>query len=125
MVPWSSRRAQSVKAYHIQVSDASRTLYQQKVESLLFAAITTRPDIAFAVSELSQFNQHPGTKHYEVADRVFYYLSRTQDYCIRYRGEARDISSFVCASNASFAENLLDRKSSQGYMMKLFGSAMA
>lgn len=43
-----------------EVSDASRTLYQRKVRSLLFAAIATRPDIAFAVSRLSQFNQRPG-----------------------------------------------------------------
>ena len=42
-----------------EVSDTSRTLYQQKVGSLLFAAIATRPDIAFAVSRLSRFNQRP------------------------------------------------------------------
>ncbi len=31
------------------ITDASRTLYQQKIGSLLFAAIATRLDIAFAV----------------------------------------------------------------------------
>ena len=64
-----------------EVSDASRTLYQQKVGSLLFAAIATRPDIAFAVSRLSRFNQRPGKRHHKAADRVFHYLFRTQDYC--------------------------------------------
>lgn len=38
------------------VYDASRTLYQRKVGSLLFVAIVTRPDIAFAVSQLSRFS---------------------------------------------------------------------
>lgn len=108
-----------------QVSDASRTLFQPKVGSLLFAAIATRPDIAFVVSRLSQFNQRPGRKYYEAADCVFHYLYQTQDYCIRYREEARDLSSFVCASDASFADNTLDRKSFQGYLMKLFGGAVA
>jgi len=28
---------------------------------------------------------------------------------------------FICASDASFADNSVDRKSSQGYIMKLFG----
>ena len=42
------------------VSDSSRTLYQCKVGSLLFAARATRPDIAFAVFRLSRFNQWPG-----------------------------------------------------------------
>lgn len=90
-----------------------------------FAAIATRPYIAFAISRFSRFSQRPGKRHYEAADRVFHYLFRTQDYCIRYGGEARDISSFVCASDASFADNALDRKSSQGYIMKLFGGAVA
>ena len=107
------------------VSDASRTLYQRKVDSLLFAAIATRPDIAFAVFRLSQFNQRLGKTHHKAADRVFPYLFWTQDYCICYRGETRDISSFVCASDASFADNLIDRKSSQSYIMKLFGGAVA
>ena len=107
------------------VSDSSRMLYQRKVGSLLFAAIATRPDIAFAISRLSRFNQQPGPQHYEVADRVFYYLFSTQDYCIHYGGEAQDLSSFVCASNTSFGDNTLDQKSSQGYIMKLFGGAIA
>ena len=107
------------------ITDASRTLYQQKVGSLLFAAIATRPDIAFAVSRLSRFNQRPGKRHHEAADRVFHYLFQTQDYCIRYWGDSQDLSSFVCASDASFGDNTLDRKSSQGYIMKLFGGEVA
>src|SRR6266702_8737735 len=38
------------------------------------------------------------------------------------RSEAQ---SFICASNASFADNSVDRKSSQGYIMKLFGGPIA
>ena len=104
-----------------EISDASRTLYQRKVGSLLFAAIAMRPDIAFAVFRLLRFNQRPGKTHHKAADRVFHFLSWTQDYCICYRGETRDVSSFVCASDTSFADNSLDRKISQGYMIKLFG----
>ena len=47
------------------------TIKERKVGSLLFAAIATRPDIAFAASRLSRFNQRPGRKHHEAADRVF------------------------------------------------------
>ncbi len=107
------------------ITDASRTLYQRKVGSLLFGAIATRPDIAFAVSRLSQFNQRPGKQHHEAADRVFHYLFQTQDYCIRYGGDSQGLSSFVFASDASFGDNTLDRKSSQGYIMKLFGGEVA
>ena len=93
------------------ITDASQTLYQRKVGSLLFAAIATRPDIAFAVSRLSRFNQRPGKQHHKAADRVFHYLFQTQDYCIRYWGDSQDLSSFVYASDASFGDNTLDRKS--------------
>ncbi len=103
----------------------SRTLYQQKVGLLLFAAIATWSDIAFAVSRFLQFNQRQRKRHNEAADREFHYLFQTQDYCICYRGDAQDLSSFVFASDASIGGNTLDRKSSQGYIMKLFGGAVA
>ncbi len=66
------------------ITDVSQTLYQQKIGSLLFAAIAIRPDIAFAVSQLLRFNQYPGKRPHEVADRLFHYLFQTQGYCIRY-----------------------------------------
>ncbi len=62
------------------IFNSFRILYQRKVSSLLFAAIATWPDIAFAVSRLSRFNQRPGKQHHEAANRVFHYLFRTQDY---------------------------------------------
>jgi len=35
---------------------ASTMLYQRKMGSILYAATTTRPDIAFAVLQLARFN---------------------------------------------------------------------
>ncbi len=107
------------------ITDASRTLYQRKIGSPFFAAIATRPDIEFAVSRVLQFNQRPGKRHHKTADRLFHYLFQTQDYCIRYWGNAQDLSSFVYANDASFGDNKLYQKSFQGYMMKLFGRAVA
>lgn len=37
----------------------------------------------------------------------------------------QDIFSFVYSSDVSFADNTLDWKSSQSYLMKLFGGAVA
>jgi hypothetical protein len=37
--------------------------YCQAMGSLMWAAITTRPDIAFTVSLLSQFMENPGEAH--------------------------------------------------------------
>jgi hypothetical protein len=107
-----------------EITDADRTLYQRKIGSILYAAISTRPDIAFAASRLSRFNQRPGQIHQAAADRVIQYLYRTKHLCIQY-GNQSTATSLVCASDASFADNTIDRKSSQGYIMKLFGGPVA
>ncbi|KJZ70368.1 hypothetical protein HIM_10259 [Hirsutella minnesotensis 3608] len=98
--------------------------FQQKVGSLLFAAISTRPDIAFAVSRLARHNQNPDTTHQKAAERVILYLYSTRSYGIRLGG-SKEVEIFLCSSDSSFADNSLDRKSSQGYVMTLFGGPIA
>jgi hypothetical protein len=48
--------------------------YHQAMGSLMWAAIVMRPNIAFAVSLLSQSMESPGIAHWEVIKRVFKYL---------------------------------------------------
>jgi len=95
--------------------------YQRKIGSLLFAAVTTRPDIAFATSRLARFLVNPSAEHHDAADRVLLYLNKTKALALELgRGEDLEV-----ASDASFADNTLDRKSSQGYAIKLFGGLIA
>jgi len=91
--------------------------YQRKIGSLLFAAVTTRPDIAFATSRLARFLVNPGTEHQEAADRVLLYLAATKLRALQLGGGDK----LEVASDASFADNTVDRKSSQGNVIKLFG----
>ena len=107
-------------------------LYQRKTGSILFAAVITRPDIAFASSRLARFNTNPSDTHHEAADQVIKYLYRTKGYSIQYgqgKGTTASIGNMsqdlTCASDASFADNTLDRKSSQGFIMTLFGGPIA
>ena len=115
-------------------------LYQQKLGSMLYAATATRPDIAFAVSRLAQFNHDLKQEYHRAADRVIQYLYGTRNRAICYgdivsgtndmrdNGGSRDgneARSFICANDASFADNTVDRKSSQGYIMTLFGGPIA
>jgi hypothetical protein len=78
------------------------SLYQQKVGSLLFAGIST------LTAKLSRFDRRPGKAHHEAADRVIRYLYRTRHLSIQY---GRQLPLW-CASDASFAENRIERKSS-------------
>jgi len=99
-------------------------LFQQKIGSVLFAAISTRPDIAFSVSRLARFNLNPSENHHKAVDRVVLYLYNTRCYAICLGG-IRKIETFITSSDSSFADNTLDRKSSQGMVMRLFGGTIA
>ena len=100
-------------------------LYQQRIELALFAAITTKLDIAFAVFKLAQFSLNPSEAHHQAVMRVLEYLYVTKTLMIQYtERQEKGIQRFLCASDASFADNK-DRKSSQGYIMTLFGGPVA
>src|SRR5436190_18809401 len=98
-------------------SNSAIHTYQQKTGFILFAAITTRPDVAFAASRLARFNTNPSDIHHKAADRTIQYLYSTKEKALRYGGDDNEARSFICASDASFTDNTLDRKSSQGYIM--------
>ena len=48
--------------------------YISAVGSLLYLAIATRPDIAFAVGALTRFNSKPGESHWKAIKHLFRYL---------------------------------------------------
>ena len=47
--------------------------YRQAIGSLMWAAVATQPDNAFAVSLLSQFLENPGEMHWNVTKSVLKY----------------------------------------------------
>lgn len=106
-----------------QADQAAITRYQKKVGSVLFAAISTRPDVAFAVSRLARHNHNPSLDHQLAIDRVIEYLYSTRSCAIRLGGN-QHINIFLCASDASFADNP-DRRSTQGHIMQLYGGTIA
>ena len=94
--------------------------YQRKIGSLLYAAVTNRIDIAFAVSRLARFLTNPSPEHHAAADRVLHYLYRHRELGLQLGGS----DDFLVATDASFADNTMDRKSSQAYVMVLFGGVI-
>jgi hypothetical protein len=65
--------------------------YQRLIGSLLFLSICTRPDIAFAVMALSQWNSKPEPRHFASAKRVLRYLKGTKDFRLKYGGVNKDL----------------------------------
>jgi hypothetical protein len=99
-----------------------RGQYQSMIGGLMYAAICTRPDIAYAVTTLSQYSSNPGPEHWSACKRVFRYLSGTRSYGLVYGNTREDIIS-VGYSDADYAANPDDRKSISGYAFMLGGAA--
>jgi len=60
--------------------------------------LETRPDIAFAVTKLSQFATNPSKDHLVKALYIYCYLIRTPDYRIIYNG--RKVKSFIAYADS-------------------------
>nr|QCF41193.1 CcxB [Bipolaris sorokiniana] len=110
-----------------QASMQQVTEMQEKVGSILYAAVVSRPDVAFSASQLSQFTMNPSPEHLRYANRVLSYLHATKYYAIEFSGSAQGAKvqtgdEEVCelSSDASFADDPETRKSTQGYLIKLF-----
>ena len=75
--------------------------YREAVGSLMYAAMGTRPDIAFAVSTVAQFSDNPGWAHWEAVKRIFRYLRGTQNLELVYGGERQGLVGYTDADGAS------------------------
>jgi len=65
--------------------EAMRSIpYAHAVGSLMYLAISTRPDIAYSVGVLSRFSANPGLQHWAAVKHLFRYLKGTLDYKLIY-----------------------------------------
>ena len=89
----------------------------------MYAALQTRPDIAFAVQHLSQYTSNPAQEHWTVVKRVLRYLKGTHDEGIVYK-RAETAPRIEIYADADFA-NRADAKSISGYACVMNGACLA
>lgn len=100
--------------------------YQEIVGTLLYAAISTRPDIQFAVNSLSRHVQAPLVRHMNGAERVFRYLAGTRDTGLTFGRAPRTDSVHLSAySDADWAADKSDRKSVSGWIALINGDPVS
>ena len=88
----------------------------------MYLSICTRPDIAYAVSNLAKFTSKPTNAHWTALKRVLRYLKGTVDYGIQYtRGESGECIGY---SDADWAGDINDRRSTSGYLFMISGGAV-
>jgi hypothetical protein len=55
--------------------------YINAVGALMFLAVSTRPDIAYAVGVLCRFMANPGMAHWRAVKHLFQYIKGVKGYC--------------------------------------------
>ena len=100
-----------------------RTEYQQLIGTLRYAALGTRPNIAFAVTWLSRFNSDPTEEHLRYAKYVLRYLKRTKSLQICYDRSSN--ASLIGYSDSDWGENKDDCHSTLGQVFTLANGAIS
>jgi len=105
------------KANEGEVNPQIRTKFQQIIGSLLYIMLGTRPDIAFAVTKLSQFAANPTQEHLDKAKYVLRYLAGTSKYALVYNGATN--KGLIAYTDSDYAADPIKRRSTTGFLFKL------
>ena len=84
--------------------------------------LCTRPDLAFTISQISQFSSNPSTLHESAAKRALRYLNGTRNFGITFDGNRGLVLEGYSDADWGAGE---DRKSISGYVFTLAGGAIS
>ncbi|WVY94335.1 hypothetical protein V8G54_033423 [Vigna mungo] len=90
--------------------------YQRLVGKLIYLS-HTRPDIAYAVSVVSQFMHDPRERHMQAIDKILQYLKSSPGNGLLFKRE--DTLTMKIYTDADYAGSITDRKSTSGYCVFL------
>ena len=105
--------------------------YAAAVGCLIHLSTWTRPDIAYQVGVLSRFMANPGRSHWKALQHVLRYLNGTRSHGLSFTRSGTDRQSveddmtlrgFV---DASWANDVDERRSTSGYVMMLANGPVA
>jgi len=97
------------------------TLYRQAIGSLNYLSNGTRPDISYAVSKIARAMQDPTEEDWINVKRIFRYLKGTANAKLIYTVDPKEMIGY---SDASYAGDKEDRKSTSGYVFIMNGGAI-
>ena len=77
----------------------------------MFAAVMTRPDIAYAMSIVSRYAGSPGPQHIKAVNRILKYIKESLDLSIVYSRNDSPNDSFQDYCDSDHDEVIDDRRS--------------
>ena len=115
--------AQNSKKANEEDACFDRERYQSAVGSLLYLSTKTRPDISYAVGVVARFSAKPTNIHWSAVKRIFRYLNGTTNLGLLYKHQT-DVGLYGY-SDADYAGDRNDRKSTSGYVFLISGGAIS
>lgn len=98
--------------------------YRELMGCLTYATLTTRPDLCAATNYFSRFQSCFDQDHFKHAKRIVRYINGTMTLKMVYKKQpnANPLIGFV---DADWAGDKNDRKSTSGYVFKIFGNTVS
>jgi hypothetical protein len=93
--------------------------YIGAVGALMYLAIVTCADIAYAVGVICRFMANPGPEHWKAAKHLLRYVAGTINFCLLYKLDPNMPNLFRTFSNANLAGNIDTGRSTTGYVVKM------
>jgi hypothetical protein len=103
-----------------------KSLYRQAVGSLLYIALGSRPDIAYAATTLGRYSSNPDQRHWTAVKHLFRYLKATASKKLTLTslpkaGSHSDNSPLVAFADADLGGETHTGKSTTGYLLYALG----
>jgi hypothetical protein len=97
-------------------------MYKQLIGSLIYLSNSTRPDICYSVNQLARNMQNPTFENWKQGKRILRYLQGTKQIKLIYKKKKEELCGY---SDASYAEDKKDRKSTSGQVFMKNGGAIS
>jgi hypothetical protein len=115
---------------HTSLEDSSRLgrqdhkLFRRLIGRLIFLVIATRPDIAFAVNQLSQYLAEPRRVHLAAVKHVLRYIKGTIDFGLTFGAKGSSQKGLIAYADSAYANSAKNR-STTGFIFMIDGTPIA
>ena len=101
----------------------SRISYAFEIGSIMYAMLSTCPDVAYPLSLMSRYQSDPGDGHWSAVKNILKYLRRTKDALLVFGGEDELVVQRF--TDASFQTDHNEFRSQSGFIFMLNGGAVS
>lgn len=113
----------STKIVNDKIDLTGKIPYQEAVGSLLHLTWGTRPDIAFAVNDVSRFNAKHSSEHWQAVKRIMRYLKGTTELGLVYYNDGN--TKMHAFTDADWASEIDGCRSCSAFVLKMSNAAIS